>query len=185
MRGVMMRGAGIRVAFILMLGVAGAAAQAPIETRGAWSLVAHSQDFALRTQALDGPDNTLSLLCRKEQRQFAYEIKSPSLRVRPSGEDIRISFKADDDDQVWFNISTGPDGTVPISHQTAFWIIHNALTREAAKEVAFTAGDHAFRFSLDGLAGLTEILAQQCGFEASRPEPPARRQDPPTGPLNR
>ena len=119
MRGVMMRGAGIRVAFILMLGVAGAAAQAPIETRGAWSLVAHSQDFALRTQALDGPDNTLSLLCRKEQRQFAYEIKSPSLRVRPSGEDIRISFKADDDDQVWFNISTGSDGTVPISHQTA------------------------------------------------------------------
>lgn len=152
----------------LMLGISAAAAQAPIETRGAWRLVQSGEDFALRTPALDAPDSTFSLYCRKAQQLYAFEIKSPALATRPSGEDIRISFKVDDSDQAWFNPATGPDGTVPISHQTLFWIMHAALVRRDAKVVAFTAGDHRWKFSLDGFAGLTEALTARCGFEPPR-----------------
>jgi len=167
-----------RVVFALLVGLAGAAAQEAIETRGAWRLIAAGQDFALRTQALDAPDSTLSLLCRKEERQFAFEVRSPALAARPSGEDIRIGFKVDDDDQTWLNLATGPDGTIPIAHQTAFWIVHAVLTRKDAKGVAFTAADHTWRFSLDGFADLTESLSERCGFELARPEPRPRRSQP-------
>jgi hypothetical protein len=167
-----------RVAFALLLGVAGAAAQEPIETRGAWRLVADGQDFALRTQALGAPESTLSLHCRKTQQLFAFEIKSPTLATRPPGEDLRIGFKVDGDDQVWLTLVTGPDGTVPIAHQTAFWIIRDALIRDGANNVAFTAADHTWQFALGGLRDLTGSLNERCGFEPSRPEPPARRTPP-------
>ena len=168
-------GSCIQVAIAMMLGVAHAAAQEPLETRGAWRIVAEGQDFALRTQARDAPDSTLSLLCRKEQDLFAYEVKSPALAGRARGEDIRISFKVDADDQVWLNLSTGPDGTVPILHQTAFWLINGALTANGAKQVAFTADGHTWEFALDGLRDLTRSLGERCGFEPSRPEPERRR----------
>src|SRR6476661_4390278 len=113
----------IHIAIALMLGMARAAAQEPLETRGAWRLVAQGENFALRTQATDAADSALSLICRKEQGVYAFEIKSPALAARPSGEDVRIGFKVDGDDQVWLNLATGPDGTVPIVQQTAFWII--------------------------------------------------------------
>lgn len=158
-----------RVALALTLGTAAAAAQEPLATRGAWRLVPDGQDFTLRTQARDAPDSTLSLYCRKERQIYAFEIKSPALRGRPSGEDIRIGFKVDDDDQTWFNLSTGPDGTIPISHLTAFWIIHAALTRNDAKGVTFTAADHTWQFPLEGLRDLTEPLIERCGFEPPRP----------------
>ena len=173
MRGVMMPGAGIRVAFALMLGVASAAAQELVEARGAWRLLEDGKDFALRTQALDAPDSTLSLFCREQDQRFAFEIKSPALAARRSGEDIRVGFKVDDDDQVFLSLATGKDGTLPIAHLTAFWIIHAELTRADAKSVAFTAGDHTWKFALDGLAGLTERMLVLCGFEPARsPEPP-------------
>ena len=73
----------------------------------------------------------------------------------PRGEDIRVGFKVDDGDQVWLSLATGPDGTVPIAHQTAFWIIHAAMTRSGARRLTFTAGDHTWQFALDGFAGLT------------------------------
>src|SRR4051812_21076005 len=114
----------IRVAIALMLGLTGAAAQEPLETRGAWRLVAEGENFALRTQATGAPGSSLSLICRKAQEVYAFEIKSPALAAHPSGEDVRIGFKIDGDDQVWLNLATGPDGTVPIVQQTAFWIIH-------------------------------------------------------------
>jgi hypothetical protein len=158
----------IRIAIALMLGVADAAAQEPIESRGSWRLVADGQDFALRTQARDTPDSTLSLICRREQGLFAFEVKSPALAAQPRGEDIRIGFKVDADDQVWLNVASGPDGMVPISHQTAFWIIHAALFQSGAKDVAFTAGDHTWQFALDGLADLSERLTARCGFEPNR-----------------
>jgi hypothetical protein len=160
-----------RVAIVLLLGIAGTAAQSPIETRGAWGMVANGQDFALRTQGLEAPESTFSLVCRKEQQRFTFELKSPALAGRPSGEDIRIGFKVDDGDQTWFNLSTGPGGTVPIAHPTAFWIVHAALIRDGARNLTFTAGDHTWQFSLDGFAGLTEGLATHCGFELSQPLP--------------
>jgi len=165
-----------RIAIALLLGMVSAAAQEPIETRGAWRLVADGEDFALRTAALSAPDSTLSLHCRKAQRLYAFEIKSPALVGKPSGEDIRIGFKVDDDDQAWLNLASGPDGTVLISHQTAFWIIHGALTRSGAKTVAFAAADHAFQFALDGLSDLTDTLIARCQFEPPRlaPRPPSR-----------
>jgi len=165
----------IRVAIALLLGVTGAAAQEPIETRGAWRLVADGTDFALRTPALGAPDSSLSLYCRNTQQLYAFDVKSPALAGRPSGEDIRISFKVDDGEQAWLNLSTGPDGTVPISHQTAFWIIYGALTRSGAKTAAFTAADHAFQFALDGLRDLVDPLIARCQFEPRRPEPDRRR----------
>jgi hypothetical protein len=168
MRGSMMPGASIHVAVVLMLGVAGVAAQELVEARGAWRLLEDGKDFALRTPALDAPDSTLSLLCRFEQQRYAFEIKSPALAALPSGEDIRVGFKVDDDDQVFLTLATGRDGAVPILHLTAFWIIHAALTRADAKNVAFTAGDHTWKFALDGLAGLTERMPVLCGFEADR-----------------
>ena len=76
----------IRVAIALILCAAGAAAQAPIETRGAWRLMADGPDLALRTQALDAPDSSLSLACGKEQSRFAFELRSPALSARASGE---------------------------------------------------------------------------------------------------
>ena len=158
----------IRVAVALMLGVVGAAAQEAIETHGAWRLIADGPDLALRTTATTAPDSTLSLICRKEQQLYAFEIKSPSLAAQPPHEDIRIGFKVDDDDQTWFNLATGPDGTVPITHQTAFWIIHAALTRSGAQRVAFTAADHTWQFALDGLRDLTDSLMARCGFEPPR-----------------
>jgi hypothetical protein len=163
----------IRVAVALLLGVTGAAAQEPLEMRGAWHLMVDGPDFALRTQAQGAPESTLSLHCRKAQNLYAFEIKSPALAGRPSGEDIRISFKVDDDDQTWFNLATGPDGTVPIAHRTPFWIIHGALTRDGAKGVVFTAADHTWRFALDGLSELTGSLTARCGFEP--PPMPERR----------
>jgi hypothetical protein len=165
----------IRVAAVLMLGIAAAAAQEPLETRGTWRLVADGPDFALRTQASAAAESTLSLACRKTQQLYAFEIKSPALAARPSGEDIRIGFKVDDDDQVWLNFATGPDGTVPIAHQTAFWIIYGALTRNGAKAVAFTAADQTWRFALDGLRDLTDGLMARCEFEPPRLGPERRR----------
>jgi hypothetical protein len=162
----------------LLAAVAGAAAQEPIETRGAWRLVADGQDFALRTPALDAPESTLSLHCRKAQERYAFEIKSPALAARPDGEELRVGFKVDDTDQTWLTLATGPDGTVPIAHQTAFWIIHDALTRSGASNVAFTAGEHSWRFALGGLRDLTESLSERCGFELARPEPSPRRSGP-------
>jgi hypothetical protein len=159
---------GARIALVLILSVPSAGAQAPVESRGAWQIAADGEDVALRTPAREAADTTLALLCRKEQRLYAFEIKSSALAARPPHEDIRVGFKVDDDDQTWFSLSTGPDGTVPIAHQTAFWIIHAALSRGGAKEVAFTAGDHAWRFSLDGFAGLTESLTTRCEFEPPR-----------------
>ena len=171
-----MRGrAFVSIAFALMLGVAPTAAQAPIETRGAWRLVADGEDFALRTQAVDAPESTLSLFCRTGPRSYAYEIKSPALASRPSGEESRVGFKVDDEDQVWFTLPTGPDGTVPIAHETAFWIIHAALTRDGAKRVAFTAGDQTWQFTLDGLRDSGESLTSRCGFAPERPLPRRRR----------
>jgi hypothetical protein len=164
-------GPSIGAAVALLLGISAAAAQAPIETRGAWSLVPDGGDFALRTGARDAPDSTLSLSCRKEQQTFAFEIKSPALAGRPSGEEIRIGFKVDDDDQTWFNLATGPDGTIPIAQQTAFWIIHSVLTRRGAKGVAFTAADRVWQFGLDGLRDLTAALIERCGFEPPRGGP--------------
>ena len=168
----------IRVAAFILLGVAGAAAQEPIETRGAWRLVADGEDFALRTQALGAPESTLSLHCRKAQQRYALEIKSPSLATRPDGDELRVGFKVDDGDQVWLTLTTGPDGTVPITHQTAFWIIYAALTRDGASNVAFTAANHSWQFALGGLRELTESLNERCGFEPSRPEPRPRRSQP-------
>jgi hypothetical protein len=167
----MMLRAVTHAAAALMLGVASTAAQEAIETRGAWRLMADGPDFALRTQAIDALDSTLSLYCRKAQNVFAFEIKSPALAARPRGEDIRIGYKVDDDDQAWFNLATGPDGTVPITHQTAFWIIRGALTRNGAKGVGFTAGDRAWQFALDGLSDLTGSLIARCEFEPSRSVP--------------
>ena len=46
-----MSGTLIRIALALLLGLAGAAAQETVETRGAWRLIASGPDFALRTQA--------------------------------------------------------------------------------------------------------------------------------------
>ena len=172
---VMVPGIIIRAAIALVLGITAAAAQEAIETRGAWRLVADGEDFALRTPALATPDSTLSLYCRKAQQLYVIEIKSPALAAKPSGEDIRIGFKVDDEDQAWLNLATGPDGTVPISHPTAFWIIYGALTRSGAKAVAFTAADQAFQFALDGLRALTETLITRCGFEPRRVEPERRR----------
>jgi len=151
-----------------MLWIGGAAAQDGIKTGGAWRLVPDGPDFALRTQATDAPDTTLALHCRKAQELYAFEIKSPALAARPSGEDIRIGYKVDGDDQTWFNLATGPDGTVPIAHKTPFWIIYGALTRNGAKDVAFTVADHTWRFALDGLRDLTDSLVARCGFEPPR-----------------
>jgi hypothetical protein len=78
----------ISVALALALGVAGAAAQQPLETRDAWRIVAVGQDFALRTQALGASDTTFSLLCRKAQGAFEFEIK---VRRLPPGRATRIS----------------------------------------------------------------------------------------------
>src|ERR1041384_4264333 len=155
-------------ATVALLLASAAAAQAPIETRGAWRLVPDGEDFALRTEARDAPDSAFSLYCRKAQGRFVFEIKSPALAAHTSGEEIRISFKVDDDDQTWLNLSTGPDGTVPISHQTAYWIIHGALTRSGAKSVAFTAADRGWQFPLDGLRELTDRLVERCGFAPPR-----------------
>ncbi len=160
-----------RVTFALILTAicTAAAAQEPIETRGAWRLMADGSDFALRTPALGAaPGSTLSLHCRNAQQFYAFEVKSPALAARPRGEDIRISFKVDDDDQVWFNLATGPEGTVPISHQTPFWIIHAAITRSGAKAVAFTSADHSWQFALDGLRDLADRLIERCGFDPPR-----------------
>jgi len=165
-----------RVVLVSMVGVGIAVAQEPIETRGAWRLATDGQDFALRTQALDAPDATLSLFCRKAQQRYALEIRSPALAARPEGEELRVSFKIDDGEQVWLTLATGPDGTVPIAHQTAFWIIYAALTRDGASTIAFTAADHSWQFALGGLRDLTESLTQRCGFEPSRPEPRPRSQ---------
>jgi len=164
-----------RVAVVLLLGMVSAAAQEPVETRGAWRLVADGTDFTLRTPAVAAPDTTLSLYCRKSQQQYTFEIKSPAFAGKPSGEDIRIGFKVDDDEQAWLNLATGPDGTVPISHQTAFWIIYGALTRSGAKAVAFTAADHSWQFALDGLRDLIDPLITRCEFEPRQPEPERRR----------
>jgi hypothetical protein len=171
------------IATALLLGLAAVAAQQPLETRGAWQLVADGSDFALRTPAIGAADTTLSLNCRKEKRSYAFEIKSPALAARASGEDIRIGFKVDDDDRTWFNLATSPEGTVPISHQTAFWIIHAALTRSGAKRVAFMAADHDWQFSLEGLRDLTDTLTQRCGFDPPRPGPERPRTGPTPGPL--
>jgi hypothetical protein len=165
----------IRIAVALMLGVAAAVAQEALETRGAWRLVPDGPDFALRTQATDAPDSTLALHCRKAQDLYAFEIKSPALGGRPSSEDIRVGFKVDDEDQTWLTLATGADGTIPIAHQTAFWIIYGAVTRSGAKDVAFTAADHTWRFALDGLRDLTESLMARCGFEPRRLQPDRRR----------
>ena len=181
----MTRGTCIRLAAGLLLGVAGAAAQEAIETRGAWRVAADGEDFALRTQALGAPESTLSLHCRKAQQAFAFEIKSPALAARPSGEETRVGFKVDDDDQVFLTLASGPDGTVPIVHQTAFWIVRDALVRDGAKAVAFTATDQTWQFALDGLAGLQEGLTQRCGFGPSRPERPRRQTRPEPDPLSR
>ena len=171
---VMRCGTFIGVAVTLMLGVTTAAAQAPIETRSAWRLVADGPDVSLRTQALDAPDSTLSLYCRKARNLFAFEVKSPALAARPADEETRIGFKVDDDDQVFLTLVSGPDGTVPITHQTAFWIVHGALTRAGAKAVAFTAADHTWQFALDGLSDLTGTLTARYGFEP-QPMPERRR----------
>ena len=167
----------LRISIALMLGLSAAAAQQPLETRGAWRLVPDGEDFAARTQAVGAPDTMLSLYCRKPEA-YALAIKSAALAARPSGEDIRISFKIDDKDQTWFNLSTGADGTVPISHRTAFWIIYPALTRNDAKTVTFTAGDHGWQFSLAGLKDITALLSERCGFEPAQPEPQQRRSAP-------
>ncbi|TMI98557.1 MAG: hypothetical protein E6G97_25380 [Alphaproteobacteria bacterium] len=164
----------ICVAVALMLGVAAAAAQEPIVTRGAWRLVADGEDFALRTEALGAPENTLSLFCRKAQQRHALELKSPALAARPEGEELRVGFKVDDGELVWLTLATGPGGTVPIAHQTAFWIIYEALRRNGASTVGFTAAERAWVFDLGGLRDLTESLNERCGFEPSRPEPPPR-----------
>jgi hypothetical protein len=168
----------IGVAFALLLGLAAAAAQEPIETRGAWRLVADGPDFALRTQARDAPDSTLSLYCRKAGPLYGFEIKSPALASRPSDEETRVGFKVDGDDQVWLTLTSGPNGTVPITHQTAFWIIHEALTRNEAKAVTFTAAGHTWQFALDGLREMTDGLTARCGFAPPRIEPPQRRGPP-------
>jgi hypothetical protein len=156
-------------AFALIVGVTAAAAQEPLETRGAWRLVPDGEDFALRTPAPGAPDSSLSLYCRKAKQAYVFEIKSPVLAGRQENEDIRIGFKVDDADQTWFNLTTGPHGTIPISHLTAFWIIHAALMGNDAKSVAFTAADHTWQFALDGLKELNDVLIERCGFEPPRP----------------
>jgi len=161
-----MAGSFHRVAFTLLLGMTAAAAQEALETRGAWRLMA------------DAADSTLSLHCRKAQKLYAFEIKSPALAARQSGEDIRLGYKVDGDDQTWFNLATGPDGTVPISHQTAFRIIQAALTRDGAKRVSFTAADYAWQFDLDGLRDLTQSLTERCGFDPTPPEPEGQQMPP-------
>ena len=87
--------------------------------------------------------------------------------------------------QVFLTLASGPDGTVPIVHQTAFWIVRDALVRDGAKAVAFTATDQTWQFALDGLAGLQEGLTQRCGFGPSRPERPRRQTRPEPDPLSR
>ena len=161
----------LRVAAALLISVPAAAAQQPLETRGAWQLVPDGADFALRTGAVGAADTTLSLSCRKEQQGYVLTLKSPALAGRASGDDIRISFKVDVGDQTFFNLTTGPDGTIPIAHQTAFWIMYPALTHSDAKAVAFTAADHSWQFSLDGLRELTPALSERCGLELAQPEP--------------
>jgi hypothetical protein len=163
-----------RVAFALILSVAGAAAQQPLESRGAWRLVADGEDFALRSQATRAPDGTLSLQCRKAQQAYAFELKSPVLADRKRGDDIRIAFKVDEDDQAWFNLASGPDGTVPIAQQTVFWILYGAVTHSGAKAVTFTVDNHTWRFALDGLRDLTDSLMTRCEFEPVQ-APPERR----------
>lgn len=155
----------------LLLSLSTASARAPLETRGAWSIVADGEDFALRTQAAGNADTTFSLYCRKEHRLFALEIKSPALASRPQADDARIAFQVDDADRVWLNVSNGPDGTVPITdrtHNTGFWIIHSAIASSGAKQLAFSVGDHTWQFALDGFADLNESLNTRCKF------PPAR-----------
>jgi len=174
----MMRSIFLHAALALLLGTAAAAAQETLEIRGAWRLVADGEGFALRTQARDAPDSTLSLHCRKAQKLYAFEIKSVALAARPSGEDIRIGYKVDDDDQTWFNLATGPDGTVPIVHQTAFRIVHAAITRDGAKGVSFTTADRSLEFDLDGLRDLTKSLTERCGFDPSPREPEAGQMPP-------
>jgi hypothetical protein len=159
----------LRIVAALLLSVPAAAAQQPLETRGTWPLVPDGADFALRTGAVGAADTTLSLSCRKEQQGYVLTLKSPALAGRASGDDIRI--KVDVGDQTFFNLTTGPDGTLPISHQTAFWIMYPALTRSDAKAVAFTAADHSWQFSLDGLRDLTAALSERCGLELAQPEP--------------
>lgn len=156
------------IALALMVSVAGAGAQEPLESRGAWRIAADGENFALRTPARDAAETTLALLCRKEHRVYAFEIRSSALAGLPPHDDIRVGFKVDDNDQTWLSLTTGPGGTVPISHRTAFGIIHEALARDGAKEVAFTAGDHTWKFSLEGFAGLIGSLTTRCGFELAR-----------------
>lgn len=162
---------GVRLGIALIL-MAAMGQEQTVEALGAWRLLEHGTDFALRTPALDASDSTLSLLCDAEQRRYIFEIRSPALAARPSGEDIRVGFKVDDGNQVFLTLATGPDGTVPIGHLTAFWIIYSELMRADAKSVAFTAGDHTWKFALDGLAGLTERFSVLCGFEPPRTPPP-------------
>jgi hypothetical protein len=111
-----------------MVGVGIAVAQEP--NRNTWRMApchrrtrfraAHPGRWTRRRGAL-------SLHCRKAQQRYALEIRSPALAARPEGEELRVSFKIDDGEQVWLTLATGPDGTVPIAHQTAFWIIYAAL----------------------------------------------------------
>ena len=152
----------------LLLGSITAAAQVPPETRGAWRIVPDREDFALRAQATGAPDTTLSLHCRAEQRAYVLELKSPALSSRPRGEDIRIAYKVDAVEQTFFNVTVGPDGTVPITtvaHQTAFWIIQSAMVRTGARSVAFSAGDNTWQFALEGYAELNDALYTRCKFE--------------------
>ena len=165
-----------RVALALMLGMAAAGAQEPIARLGAWRLVADGEDFALRTQALGAPESALSLHCRKAQQRYALEIKSPALAPRPDGEELRVGFKVDGDDQIWLTLAAGPDGTVPIAHQTAFWLLYEALMRNGANNVAFTVADHTWQFALGGVRELTQSLNERCGFEPTRPESRRRGQ---------
>jgi len=169
-----------RVALALLLGLTAAAAQRPLETRGAWHLVPDGEDFALRTQALMRPDTIFSLYCRKAQQLYAFEIKSSDLAARSRGEDIRVGFKLDDNDTTWFNLASGPDGTVPVSHQTVFWIIYPALTRNDAKIFGFAVGERAWLFQTEGLREMTEKLTTRCGFEPPRASPERRQRSTPS-----
>ena len=85
----------IRIGLVVLLLSAAASAQEPLEMHGAWRIVADGENFALRTPAFDAPDTTFSLYCRREQRLFALEIKSPVLAGRQRGQDIRIAFKVE------------------------------------------------------------------------------------------
>ena len=181
----------IAALILSLLGIAASRAQdnpqTASEATGAWRLVARPdtasgvQDFALVTPAIGEGDTEFALACRTQATIFLLEIKTPRLSAYPADEAIRISIKFLEEDQVWFNVTTGAGGTVLIqerTHQTAFELILMALLQSNAQAFEFSAGDHRWRFSLDGLKTSFAALTQRCGF---LPDPERARARPRRG----